>query len=157
MSYKNFKKAIELAKQCEGYSDGGGKSDAVVSKAEELLDIKFSKQNSQYFTQLGFVEFFGHEIYGIVKDDFSGTPTGCSIEAALADRKEYQLPKEWLPIYFFDDGYMGYLDYSQLNEEGEPPVIMAIYDGEQYVITEKIAEDLGDFILQLVEEQLARQ
>lgn len=156
MSYKNFKKAIDLVKRCDGYSDGGGKSDTVVSKAENLLGIKFSKQNYQYFSKFGFIEFFGHEIYGIVKDDFSGTLTGCAIETALIDRKEHQLPKEWLPIYFFDDGYMGYLDYSQLNEEGEPSAIMAIYEENKYVIVEKVAEDLGDFILQLVTEQLAR-
>ena len=157
MSYKNFEKAIELAKKCDGYSNGGGKSFDIVSKAENLLDIKFSKQNFRYFNKLGFIEFYGNEIYGIVKDDFSGTYAGCAIEATLTDREEYNLPKEWLTIYFFDDGYMGYLDYGHLNEDGEPPVIMAIYDGEKYVVTEKIAEDLGNFLLQLVEEQLARQ
>ena len=157
MSYQNFEKAVELAKQCDGYLDGGGKSNSVVVKAEELLDIKFSRQNTQYFSQYGFIEFFGNEFYGIVKDDFSGTYVGCAIEATLQDRKELNLPLQWVILYFFDDGYYGYLDYSQLNEEGEPPVIMAIYDGEKYVVTEKVAEDLGDFILQLVEEQLARQ
>jgi len=34
---------------------------------------------------------------------------------------------------------------------------MAIYDGEKYVAVEKIAEDLGDFLIGLVEEQLAKQ
>lgn len=157
MSYQNFEKAIDLAKQCDGYGIGNGKSDAVISKASELLNIKFSRQNYKYFKELGYLEFFGVEVYGIVKDDFSGDPEANSVETALVDRQEYNLPQEWLPIYFFDDGYMGYLDYSQINKEGEPPVIMAIYNGKEYVITEKIAEDLGDFILQLVEEQLSRQ
>ena len=157
MSYQNFEKAVELAEQCDGYLNGGGKSNSVVIKAEELLDIKFSRQNTQYFSQYGFIEFFGKELYGIVKDDFSGTYVGCAIEATLQDRKALNLPLQWLTLYFFDDGYYGYLDYSQLNEDGEPPVIMAIYDGEKYIIIEQVAEDLGDFILQLVEEQLARQ
>lgn len=152
MSYQNFTKGMNLAKKCDGYLDGGGKSNDVIFKAEKLLDIKFSKQTFKYFNEFGFIEFFGHEIYGIIKDDFSGTPTGCSIETTIADREEYQLPKEWLTIYCFDDGYMGYLDYSQLNEDGEPPVIMAIYDGEKFVVTQKVAEDLGDFIIQLIEE-----
>jgi len=47
------------------------------------------------------------------------------IKATLQGRKELNLPLQWLTLYFFDDGYYGYLDYSQLNEEGEPPVIMA--------------------------------
>jgi len=157
MSFGNFEKGIELAKKCEFYTTVGGKSDEVIIKGEKLFGHKFSKQNYQFFKRLGYLSFSGDEIYGICKDDFTGSYTGCAIEAALSDRKDYDLPKEWLPIYFFDDGYMGYLDYSQLNADGEPPVIMAIYNGERYVVTEKAANDLGDFILQLVEEQLRRQ
>ena len=157
MSYQNFERALELAKQCRFYTIVGEKTNEVIVRAQELFGNDFSKQNFQFFKRLGYLSFFGTEIYGIVKDDFSGSYVGCAIEAALADRKEYNLPKEWLPIYDFDDGYMGYLDYSQLNEDGEPPVIMAIYDGEKYVVVEKVAEDLGDLILQLVREQLGQQ
>ncbi|MCL2474555.1 MAG: SMI1/KNR4 family protein [Chloroflexi bacterium] len=157
MSYQNFEKALELAKQCEFYMVKGERSGEVVAKAEELVGFKFSKQNFEFFKKTGYLSFSGNEFYGICKDDFSGSYTGCSVEATLQDRKEYNLPPQWLTIYFFDDGYMGYLDYGQLNEDGEPPVIMAIYNGDEYVVTEKVAEDLGDFILQLVENQLARQ
>ena len=157
MSYQNFKKAIELAQQCNGYWDGGGKPSEIVAKAEKLVGIKFSRQNDQYFNKYGFIEFFGSEIFGIVKDDFAGTHAGCAIEATLQDRKNLSLPPKWITLYFFDDGYYGYLDYSQLNEEGEPPVIMAIYNGKEFVMVEKVAEDLGDFLLKLATEQLARQ
>ena len=157
MSYQNFEKAIELAQRCDGYLNGGGKPIEIVAKAEELMGFNFSRQNHQYFNQYGFIEFFGNEIFGIIKDDFSGVHAGCAIEATLQDRKKLNLPPKWLTLYFFDDGYYGYLDYSQLNEEGEPPVIMGIYNGKEYVMVEKVAEDLGDFLLKLVEEQLASQ
>lgn len=52
---------------------------------------------------------------------------------------------------------MGYLDYSQLDEDGEPAVIMGIYNGMEYVMVEKVADDFGDFLLMLVSEQLAIQ
>lgn len=154
MSYKNFKKALKLAKKCDGYDVGNGKSDAIISKASELLGIKFSKQNYVYFSKLGYLEFFGVEVFGIMKDDFSGAPETNCVETALADRQEHNLPNEWLPIYFFDDGYYGYLDYSQLNKDGEPQVIMAIYNGKEYIVAEKVAEDFGDFLLNLVKESL---
>ena len=157
MSYSNYEKALELAKQCKSYRIGTGKSNIIIQKAEDLFGFKFSKQNYIYFEDLGYLDFFGNEIYGITKDNFSGDPCGNCIETALVDRKEYNLPKEWLPIYFYDDGYMCYLDYSQLNEDGEPPVIMAIYNGEKYVVVERVAEDFGDFLLELVEERLKRQ
>ena len=157
MSYQNFEKALELAIGCDGYDDGGGKSPDTIRKAQELLGIVFSKQCLEYFSRLGYLEFFGTEVYGIVKDDFSGSPAGSCVEAALADRQEYGLPDHWLPIYNFDDGYTGYLDYSKLNNEAEPPVIMAIYDGNNYVVTDTMADDLGDFLLNLVENQLSNQ
>jgi hypothetical protein len=52
---------------------------------------------------------------------------------------------------------MAYLDYENLNPEGEPRVIMAIYTGKQYEVAETLADDLGDFMLGLVEKQLACQ
>ncbi|NLP27087.1 MAG: hypothetical protein GX365_07045 [Clostridiales bacterium] len=67
------------------------------------------------------------------------------------------MPKAWITLYDFDDRYMGYLDYNQLNGDSEPSVIMTIYKNKEYIVTEKIAGDLGDFILQLVEEQLKKQ
>lgn len=157
MSYQNFEKAVELATQCDGYWSGSGKSSEIVAKAEDLVGIRFSRQNNQYFSQYGFIEFFGNEIFGIIKDDFSGAHAGCAIEATLEDRKRLGLPPKWLTIYFFDDGHYGYLDYSQLNEDGEPPVIRAVYNGNELVIVEKVADDLGDFLLKLVNEQIARQ
>jgi len=157
MSYINYENSIELAKQCKFYRTVGGEPDEVIAKSEVLLNIKFSVQNHKFYVNLGYLSFYGHEIYGIDPNDLFGTLEGNSVAYALHDRKECNLPKKWLPIYFFDDGYMGYLDYDNLNEEGEPPVIKAIYDGKKYINIEKITEDLGDFILQLVEEQLARQ
>ncbi len=156
MSYENFVKALELAKDCKNYHDSGGRTETVVSKAEELFGTKFSRQIREFYKRLGYLSFYGNEIYGIW-EDFSGSGGIGSITTALADRKDYNLPKEWLPIYFYDDGYMGYLDYSQLNDEGEPPVIMAIYNGDEFVVVERIADDFGDFLLELVEWQLEEQ
>lgn len=157
MSFQDLEKALTLAKRCQFYTVKGKTTDEVITKAEILFGTKFSKQNRHFFKEVGYLSFFGNEFFGICKDDFSGTHTGCAIEATLQDREQLNLPPKWLTLYFFDDGYYGYLDYSQLNDEGEPPVIMAIYDGKKHVIVEKVAEDLGDFILQIVEEQLARQ
>jgi SMI1 / KNR4 family. len=157
MSYSNYEKALTLAKSCNGYFIGEGKSISIINEAQNLLDIKFSKQLRNYLGTVGFIEFDGHEFYGIVKDDFSSIPEGNIVEYALFDRKKYNLPKEWIPIYNFDDGYMAYLDYSYLNDEGEPRVIMTTNTGKNYKVLEVIAEDLGDFLLQMIEDQLANQ
>jgi len=159
MSYTNLTKAIKMASEFEDYFSTGGQSLDVMRKAEKLLGVTFSKQISHYIREYGYISFSGNEIYGISSDSFEDLNIleGNIVETVLVDRKKYNLPNEWLPIYFFDDGYYGYLDYSQHNEDGEPPVIMVIYDGEKYVVVEKIAEDLGDFLLGLVEEQMSNQ
>jgi hypothetical protein len=83
-----------------------------------------------------------------------GILEGNSVTYAINDREEYNLPIEWIPIYKFEDGNMAYLDYSSINLENEPKVIMAFYNGNEYEIVEDLAEDFGAFLLGLVQERL---
>jgi len=157
MSYIKYKKALELIHKCEDYDPWIGQPSSVINKAEILIGINFSKQMKEYLANLGCVSFSGNEIYGIVKDNFDdlSTLTGQIVQTTLIYRKQYNLPYEWIPIYNYGfNGYYACLDYNQLNEEGEPPVIMMGWDGEKYFIVEKIAEDFGDFLLELAEKAL---
>lgn len=154
MSYQNYKEAMELAPKCKFYTTAGGKSREAISKSEKLLGIKFSRQCREFYEQYGYLSFFGNEIFGIDPDDDSGELEGNSVAYALHDRKEYGLPAEWIPVYYFDDGFMAYLDYSSLNDDGEPRVIVAGLNGSEYQIEETLAEDFGEFVLQLVNRQL---
>lgn len=157
MSYLDYEKAMKLAPECEFYTVTGGVSEESIKKAEEMLEISFSKQCKEFYKDYGYLSFFGNEIFGIDPDDDSGILEGNSVAYALNDRKEYKLPLEWLPIYNCQDGTMVYLDYSVLNHDGEPRVIIAYYDGEGYEIEDVIAEDFGEFILQLIEEELSEE
>ena len=156
MSYQDFENALELASRCKNYTVRGTVSDEVISNAEILFGYKFSEQTYNFLKKVGYLSFTGHEFFGICNDDFTGDHHGNMIESTLADRKDYQLPREWLTIYFFDDGYYGYLDYSKLNKSGEPSVIMAIYNGREYEMVEKVANDFGEFILKCVENKRER-
>jgi len=157
MSYQNYQKALELVKQCKGYKIRGVVPNEVIVKAEELIGFKFSKQHYQYLNNIGYLYFFGHELYGIHKDDFSGSHHGNMIESTIADRNLFKLPHEWITLYFFDDGYYGYLDYSDTNNDNEPPVIMAIYNGDEYKKVKIIADDLGIFLMMCIESLLNQQ
>ncbi len=154
MSYQNYKRAMELAPKCKFYTTVGGKSQEEIDRSEEVLGIKFSKQCREFYEQFGYLSFFGNEIFGIDPYDDSGELEGNSVAYAVNDREEYGLPVNWIPIYHFDDGIMAYLDYSSLNDDGEPCVIAAFYNGSGYQVKETVAEDFGDFVLRLVEEQL---
>lgn len=154
MSYSSYLKAMQTIKDMEEYEVGQPQTIQVIQKAEQLLGFELSPQNKNYFMEYGYVEFDGNEIYGIIKSDFSGYHEGNSVGYALSERVENNLPKKWLPIYFLDDGYMAYLDYSQLNIEGEPFVISAYYNGSNYVLEKKIADDFGDFLTKLINEDI---
>ena len=157
MSYQNFETAMQLAPKCKFYTTAGGKNKEDILKSEKLLGIRFSKQCLEFYQKYGYLSFFGNEIFGIDPEDDSGILEGNSVAYALNDRKEYDLPLDWLPVYNYEDGNMAYLDFSNKNEDEEPRVIMGIYTGNGYEITKTIAEDFGQFLLQLVNQQLDAQ
>ena len=154
MSYQSLVKAMKLAPKCRFYTTAGGKSEEEIEQSERVLNISFSNQHREFLSKYGYLSFAGNEIFGINPDGDSGILEDNSVAYAINDRKEYHLPKEWIPIYNFEDGNMAYLDYSSLNIEKEPKVIMAFYDGAKYVIVETIADDFGDFFLQLVNGEI---
>lgn len=157
MSYINYQKAIVLAEKCKGYLVGSGVSEETIKHAEQKLKIVFSVQLREYLKTYSYIEFDGNEFYGIIKDDFSAISEGSIVESAMYNREKFSLPLKWVPIYNYNDGNMAYLDYSDLNEVGEAKIIMAIYTGSEYTITEELSEDLGDFLLEMVQYQLENQ
>ncbi len=174
MSYKSFEKALRIAPQCSDYDIDKGTSKALIRKAEKLLGVRFSKQARYFYKKYNYMSFCGYEIDGI--DPNSSFPLGGNaVASALADRKKYGLPEKWIPLCFLDDGCYAYMDYSQLNAEGEPRIIEAVYtngehwdeldcddleesqypkDGCRYTITDVLAEDFGEYLLGLVELSL---
>ncbi len=154
MSYQNFLKAMELAPKCKYFATAGGKTKEEIMKSEKMLNVKFSKQSIEFYQKYGYLSFYGNEIFGIDPDDDSGILEGNSVTYAINDRIEYNLPNDWIPIYNFDDGNMAYLDYSSLNWENEPKVIMGFYNGIKYEVVDTLADDLGDFLLKLIQKQL---
>lgn len=153
MSFRDLEKALDLAPKCKFYTTAGGASQECIRKSEDMLGLKFSRQCLHFYEKCGYLSFFGSEVFGIDPDD-SETLEGNSVAYALHDREEFNLPQNWLPIYNFDEGELAYLDFGNLNKENEPPVIVCRYDGTAYEVLETIAEDLGAFLLDLVEDAL---
>ena len=148
---------MALAPKCKFYTTVGGKTKEEIKKSEELLKVKFSKQCNEFYEKYGYLSFGGNEIFGIDPDDDSGILEGNSVTYAINDREEFNLPNKWIPIYNFEDGNMAYLDYSSMNSDNEPKVIMAFYNGNEFEIVEDLAEDFGAFLMELVQEQLKLQ
>ncbi len=150
MSYNDFLKAMELAPQCKFFRTAGGKSVEEINKAEELLGAKFSKQCREFYEKFGYLSFDGNEIFGVDCKE-SDVLEGNSVAYALNDRKEYNLKNEWIPFYNYGDGALAFFDYTTINADGEPRIILAEYTGDEYEMLEEVAEDFGVFLWDLVE------
>lgn len=70
MSYSNLIRSLDKMEQCEGFDCGHPYDISVISKAEAILNCRFSKQLTHYLSKYGYIGFFGVELYGITKSDF---------------------------------------------------------------------------------------
>lgn len=153
MSYNSFLKALKEMEKCEGYRFGTAHDKNVIRKAEELLGITFSKQIREYLSKYGYIEFFGVELYGIINESFildDESNEGCMIEWTVDERTASGLNPKWVAIRFEDEGGMAFFDFSSLNSEGEPRVVLAIDCGDGYELDRVLADDFGDYLLDLV-------
>lgn len=155
MSYKIYESAIEKVQECDDYDCGSEYSVDVIEKAEKLLDINFSAQLKDYLMNFGYIEFSGVEIYGIVDESFSlnkNTFEGCMIEWTLNARESNNLNSKWVALRSEDDGGTAFLDFENLNSDGEPCVILAVDTENGYEFECELAEDFGEYLLNLAEE-----
>lgn len=143
-SYYEAKKII--LNDTEGKSDFLGNLDLeLINKAEESLGLKFTGVYLEFLKEFGLGSYGGQEIFGI--------PDG--LRHTLDERKEYSLPENLFIIHNTGSGHELFcLDFNQLNEDNEPKVVL--YDptvGLGYQTYEVIAEDFGDFLLDLIYEE----
>ena len=153
MSYSNLIRSLDEMEQCEGFDCGHPYDISVISKAEAILNYRFSKQLTHYLSKYGYIGFFGVELYGITKSDFSNEVLeGNMVEWTLHERIVSRLDNLWIPIRFEDDGYMAFMDYNTLNSEGEPRIILSHDTDAGYIFDQVLADDLGDYLFALVED-----
>lgn len=151
MSYTNFEKALEEAKKLPDYFASPAATEEILAKSEALLGVKFSKQCKEFYLSHNYISFAGNEVFGIDPDDLDELE-GNSEGYTLNEREENNINEDWIVFYNFDDGVYACFDYSDLNEDGEPQIIVIEFNGEEYIEEEIIAEDFGNFLIQLTEK-----
>ncbi len=120
------------------------------------MSIIFSPQIKHYLSEFGYIELFGIELYGIVNESFSLDKNdfeGCMVEWTLNERANNNLNPNWIALKFEDDGEMVFFDFENTNAEGEPRIISAIDEGNGYILNDELAEDFGEYLNYLIEEE----
>ncbi|WP_283696797.1 SMI1/KNR4 family protein [Clostridium perfringens] len=153
MSYKDYKKAVELIeKNKEGLYKSDGASIEAINLAEEMLDLKFSNLYREFLLSFGALSFNGEEIFGIVSSEdltIKGEPNG--IWLTLKERESSNLPNNLIVIYNTGYSELLCLDYNNVNKENEPRVVLFVPGVDlEYQTYEVISYDLGSFLLDRV-------
>ncbi|MFC4619367.1 SMI1/KNR4 family protein [Camelliibacillus cellulosilyticus] len=154
MSLDSYKKAKEIIYSNEDLADFvGGHSEQLIELAEKKLSIKFNGLYLDFLKSFGAGNFGTQEIYGILGSDFDNSSVPDGIWYTLTERIESNLPNNLLVIYDTGSDELFCLDYKQLDINHEPKVVSYI-PGVKKQPLEIIANDFGDFLLDLVYQEL---
>jgi len=156
MSVETYQKAKQIISAQTDIADFvGGRSNDLISMAENELDLKFTGLYLDYLQTFGAGNFGAEEIYGIINDDFENSSVPDAIWYTLTERKETNLPNNLLVIYDTGSEELFCLDFNNLDDKNEPRVVSFVpgiqSESQTYEI---IANDFGDFLLDLVKEEL---
>ena len=131
-------------------------NDIQIKKAESDLGIIFPPSYKVFVSKHGYGGVNSLDIDGVADFNFQNSGYGGVVWNVLDRRKNFSLPHPIIPIYNLGNGDTYCLDTSQMNEEGECPVVVWPIGGyEQTPILEIVAEDFGAFFLDMVRQQIA--
>ncbi len=156
MSLENYNKAVDIMtkNQSKGYF-AGPRSENVIRLAEQKLGVQFFGTYRCFLENYGAGNFGAQEIYGVISDDFENSSVPDAIWYTITERKEIGLPSNLMVIYDTGSGEIFCLDFNQINDANEPAVISFVpgVDLEKQTY-EKIADDFGDLLLDLVNQEI---
>jgi len=164
MSLQDLEKAFELLNSnfnLEELDFCGEQSLSTISAGEVALGLKFPETYKYFLKKCGCGGFDGVEVYGIIKDEsfakknmpVVGVPN--IVWSTLQWHRDFNHPLYLPIIYNVGEGTLYCLDTSQMNDEGECPVVAWPIGGyEETPVLEIVAEDFGKFFLDLIEREI---
>ena len=156
MSFENYKRALEIINEnSDIFFSVGKRSNELVLKAENVLGFRLSNQYKDFVLRFGAGNFGAEEFYGLIDDDFEDSSTPDAVWMTLRERQEGNLPANLVIIYHTGAEEMFCLDFNNLNSDGEPKVISFVIGVDvEYQTYEVIANDFGDFLLDMISQEL---
>jgi antitoxin YobK len=154
MSYKDYKKAVELIAKNKDIADSEQfpQSAADVKKAEDILSVKLPKSYKDFLSTYGIFISDTTYIYGFKSINFDNYLHSNIISRTLDERKVNQdpcFPLSFIPIYDLGNGELFCLDTSKFNEEDECPMVCWSF-GNIDSIDDDFGKDFGEFFLNMI-------
>lgn len=156
MSLDSYNKALELMHGEKNMCHFAGvRTEKLICIAEEVIGYKFPQIYRHFLKEFGAGNFGSQEVYGVIDEDFENSSVPDAIWYTLMEREEIKLPPNLLVIYDSGGEELCCLDFSNLNEMREPRVVSFILG--QPLTAQKfeiIADDFGDFLLDLITKEI---
>lgn len=163
MSLENLEKAFQLIEnnfteeeksRCQSFSL------ETIKRAESFLNIKFPASYREFLKKYGYGDFGGLEIYGLTKEEKFNIeskpiiPRPNIVWMTVQYNLDFKHPLYLLIIYELGEGTKYCLDLSQMKGDECPVVVWPIFGYENNPKLEIIAQDFGDFLLEMVEDEI---
>lgn len=133
----------------------GEVSSSIISVAEKILELKFPNSYRLFIEQVGSGGPGSAFIPGVLTNDVAKLKEGGIVWGVLKRRTSLQFPYHLIRLYDVGEGTTYCLDTSQMNGEGECPVVAWPVGGyEETPVLEIVAPDFGTFFLDLVKREL---
>lgn len=149
MSYKNFEKALELAKTLPDYNIYDCCSDKAMDELEDYLGFELSKQHYE-FLKMGRLDLNYYEFLGNYKNGHDAFPD-IIFDFEWNKKNKFLIDDKFVPV-LEEDEWHNYLNYNKLTKDGEPTIVYAMPSPDEFIIFEQTNQDLGDFLLELFNE-----
>lgn len=134
----------------------GPRPEHLVEAAERMLGLRFPPTYRRFLLEYGAGSFGSAEIYGVIDANFEHSSVPNGIWYTLSERKESSLPTEMVVIYNDGMGDLFCLDCHLKNGQDEASVVTfqpGFPAHDQH--SERIADDFGSFLLELVAREIA--
>ncbi len=132
---------IEKAK--DGYFHGPA-TENLICRAEAALGQSFPPTYRKFLSRLGCGSIWGDEFYGLLDDNFEHSTVPNGIWLTLDERRSSGLPDSLIVIGATGDGGNYAIDVSQVNSEGENPVVEWWFGDPPHC--KVVADDFGAFL-----------
>ncbi len=161
MSIKDLEKAIDIIYRHFSQDEvtiGKGCPQSFMDIVEDRLGVNFPISYKKFLTQKGqggVGSLFISGIRAVNAEELFDTGIGWKVKN---DRKQFNIPSHIIRIEDIGNGDCYALDLSQMNKEGECPVVVWPIGGyEATPELEIVAPDFGTFFFEMVEEQIRRK
>src|SRR5690625_111709 len=156
MLINSYQKAKKIITENESLNEFiGGRFEELILKAEQKLNLKFSPSYLDFLKTFGAGNFGAEEIFGVIHDDFENSSVPDAIWYTLSERQVSSLPNSLLVIYDSGSDDLFCLNFNNLNDAREPRIV-AYTPGValKHQSYEVIADNFGDFLLDLVSQEI---